>query len=33
VLDGASGRCGETQFAAADCVAQPTKRGGKVRCE
>jgi hypothetical protein len=33
VLDGASGRCGETQFAAAACGAQPTKRGGKVRCE
>ena len=33
VLDGASGRCGETQFAAGGCLAQPTKRGGKVRCE
>ena len=33
VLDGASGRCGETQFATGGCVAQPTKRGGKVRCE
>ena len=33
VLDGASGRCGETQFAADGCLAQPTKRGGKVRCE
>jgi hypothetical protein len=33
VLDGASGRCGETQFGAGDCLAQPTKRGGKVRCE
>ncbi len=31
VVDGTAGRCGETAFTAADCVAQPSK--GKVTCK
>ena len=31
VVDGAAGRCGETAFTTAGCVAQTTK--GKVTCK
>jgi len=33
VVDGASGRCGETAFVPASCVARPTKSKGKVVCK
>jgi hypothetical protein len=31
IIDGAAGRCGDTAFAAADCVAQIGK--GKITCK